>query len=203
MVWFWHCFVCVWERENKTGRKHHRQMATTIRSNQQSMQQPSRSWRCIDWSFHIVIWRKEGNHTCKTEVIAGFSLRNLKVKTLAFNGTRFDVKTTICRKDTKTTPVIGRLENLNYQIFISNTTSTSIWLVRVGYHQRNFHHLKELLTTMVFEPIIRCYGHSLIISNTKQQTGDGNWMTKLLNLLWPTKKSHQNHRQRSLDVIAR
>ena len=108
MVCFSHCFVCVWERENKTGRKHHRQMATTIRSNQQSMHQPSRSWRCIDWSFHFVIWRKEGNHTCKTEVIAGFSLRDLKVKMLAFNGTRLDVKTTICRKrDTKTTPWLG------------------------------------------------------------------------------------------------
>ena len=121
---------------------------------------------------------------------------------LAFNGTRLDVKTTICRKRYKNNPVIGTLENLNYQIFISDT-STSIWRVRVGYHHRNFHLLKELPTTMVFEPIIRRYGHSSIISNTKQQTGDGNWMMKLSNLLWPTKKSHQNHWQRSLDVIER
>ena len=98
MVWLWHCFVCVWETENKAGRKHYRRkMATTIRDNQQSMGQTSRSWRCIVWSFHFVIWRKEGNHTCEIEVIAGFSLRDLKVKKLAFNtGTRFDVKTTIC-----------------------------------------------------------------------------------------------------------
>ena len=46
-------------------------------------------------------------------------------------------------------PVIGTLGNLNYQILISDTTSTSIWRVRVRYHQRNVHLLKELLTTMV------------------------------------------------------
>ena len=80
-------------------------MSTTVRSNQQSMEQRRRSWRCINRSFHFVTWKKEGNHICETEVIAGFSLRDLKVKKLAFNTvTGFDDKTTICRKkDPKTT----------------------------------------------------------------------------------------------------
>ena len=119
------------------------------------MKQSSRSWRCIDWSFHFVIWRKVGNHTCKIEVIAGFSLWDLKVKRLAFNtGTRFDAKTTICRKKIyKNNPVIGTLGNLNYQIFTSETTNTSIWRVRVPYRQSNFHLLRELSTTMVSNPL--------------------------------------------------
>ena len=88
---------------------------------------------------------------------------------------------------------ISNIQNIKYQIFISDTTSTSIWCERVQYHRRNSHFLKELPITMVCEPIIRCYGHSSIILNSKQQTGDGNWMTNLSHLLCPTKKSHQNH----------
>ena len=45
--------------------------------------------------------------------------------------------------------MIGTLGNLNYQIFTSDTTNTSIWRVRVRYHQRNFHLLREVPTTMV------------------------------------------------------
>ena len=45
------------------------------------------------------------DHTCEIEVIAGFFLKDLKVKRLAFNtGTQFNVEIIICRKkETKTT----------------------------------------------------------------------------------------------------
>ena len=45
--------------------------------------------------------------------------------------------------------MIGTLGNLNYQIFISDKTSTSIWRVTVRYHQKSLRLPKELPTTMV------------------------------------------------------